>query len=480
MVEMIAWIRRHRILVAVLGTGLAVLIAAGIFVAVHLSSQGNVSNPDVAFTVPTPTKTVPEAKGPSALFDWPFYGYDASRTKDLELDKPMRPPFRKIWTLGGGVLFEFPPVLGGRLLFALKNNAGLYAVSRITGGFHWKKDLGHLAASSPAYANGVVYATILQRAANVDAGRVVALDAVTGRKLWSRDLPSRSESSPVVDHGRVYFGSENGTVYSLRVKDGSVDWTYHASGAVKAGLALSGGDLYFGDYAGKVYAIRARDGHQVWKKSTSGTAFGFSSGTFYSTPAVAFGRVYLGNTDGNMYSYSAKDGSLAWRTGTGSYVYASPAATRTALGATLVYGGSYDGTFYAWDARNGKVRWKHKAEGRISGGAVVLGDLVFYSTLNHHTTALTVDHGRKVWTVNRGAYNPVVSDTCRIYISSTASLLAYKTRAHCPGDPDPKKVAAAKKAAAAKAKARAAKARARAKAKKAKKTKAKEKAKQRH
>ena len=56
-----------------------------------------------------------------------------------------------------------------------------------------------------------------------------------------------------------------------------------------------------------------------------------------------------------------------------TFLPAQPGVGRIALGATLIYGGSYDGTFYAWDARNGKVRWKHRAEGRISGGAVVLG-----------------------------------------------------------------------------------------------------------
>lgn len=445
---MIAWIRRHRLLTAALASVLVVAVAGGIFLAVRLSGQGNVSNPDVAFSAPVTTQATTPKPGPSLLFDWPFYGYDKERTKTLALDRPMRPPFTKIWSLGGGVLLEFPPVLEGRSLYVLKNNATVYALNRITGRVLWRKSLGALAASSPAVVDGTVYVTILQRSKGTQAGRVVALRARDGKTLWSRPLPSRAESSPVVSNGRVWFGSENGTIYSLRTKNGSVDWTYKADGAVKAGLALSGGNLYFGDYAGKVYAIRARDGHQTWKKSTSGTALGFSSGTFYSTPAVAFGRVYIGNTDGNMYSYSAKDGALAWRMSTGSYVYASPAATRTARGNALVFGGSYNGTFYAWDAKTGKVRWKHKAEGRISGGAAVLGDLVFYSTLNHHTTALTVDNGNKIWTIDRGAYNPVVSDTCRIYIASTESLLALKTRKTCPGDAKP---AAKKKAAKAKA-----------------------------
>ena len=78
----------------------------------------------------------------------------------------------------------------------------------------------------------------------------MALDAKTGKILWKRLLPSRSESSPLFDGDRVYFGSENGTVYNVRAGDGAVRWTFKASGAVKAGLALANGKLYFGDYTG--------------------------------------------------------------------------------------------------------------------------------------------------------------------------------------------------------------------------------------
>ena len=58
----------------------------------------------------------------------------------------------------------------------------------------------------------------------------MALDAKTGKILWKRLLPSRSESSPLFDGDRVYFGSENGTVYNVRAGDGAVRWTFKASG----------------------------------------------------------------------------------------------------------------------------------------------------------------------------------------------------------------------------------------------------------
>ena len=69
------------------------------------------------------------------------------------------------------------------------------------------------------------------------------LFAKDGARLWTKPLPSRAESSPLFDSGRIYFGSEDGTVYALDAKDGSVAWRYKASGAVKGGVALAEGRL---------------------------------------------------------------------------------------------------------------------------------------------------------------------------------------------------------------------------------------------
>jgi outer membrane protein assembly factor BamB len=49
-------------------------------------------------------------------------------------------------------------------------------------------------------------------------GLVTALRAKDGKKLWTKPLPSRTESSPLLVGGRLYFGSEDGTVYALDAK----------------------------------------------------------------------------------------------------------------------------------------------------------------------------------------------------------------------------------------------------------------------
>ena len=125
-----------------------------------------------------------------------------------------------------------------------------------------------------------------------------------------------------------------------------------------------------------------------------------------------------------MYSFGAGSGKLAWRHKTGGYVYSSPAISPVNGG--TVYAGSYDGKLYAFDARTGSVRWTHKSGGKISGGPTVIGDLVFYSNLSRHSTgAVGAANGKTVWSIGRGAFNPVISDGKRIYLVGYATLYAF-------------------------------------------------------
>ena len=186
---------------------------------------------------------------------------------------------------------------------------------------------------------------------------------------------------------------------------------------MKAGLAYAKGILYFGDYSGTVTAIRAQDGSKVWSTATSGRVFS-QSGQFYSTPAVANGRVYLGNTDHFVYSFAAHTGQLAWRYSTGGYVYAAPAVAPGPGGRPTVFIGSYDSTFYAFDARSGNVRWSYNAPGRISGAPTVIGRVVYFADLDSRsTTGLDVRTGKRVFKMNSGKFNPVISDGKRIYLT---------------------------------------------------------------
>jgi outer membrane protein assembly factor BamB len=433
--------RRWWRIVLVLGIAMVLLVSAAAAYVIT-QQEDDVSNPDVEFRADEPAEPTepeeevePDAPGkkqtdPVDRFIWAHYGYTRDRRRYLPLKNPPRPPFRELWQYQGNILLEFPPVIGGKRLYLLNDSGVLLAIHKHTGKVLWKRRLGALAAASPAYGGGKVYVVLLQRkkeGPDSRVGRVVALDGKTGKIEWAKELASRSESSPLLAGGRLYFGAENGTVYAMDADDGDVRWRFRASGAVKGGLALADGKLYFGAYGGSVYAIRQSNGSQVWRASSSGGAFGLGAGNFYSTPAVAYGRVYIGSTNGRMYSFSASSGKVAWSKSTGGYVYASPAVAQVPGGRPLVYAGSYSGRFYAFDARSGDVRWSRGGYGRISGGATVIGDIVYFADLgNKKTHGLGARTGKPVFTHERGSYNPVVSDGETIYLAGYHAMYALR------------------------------------------------------
>ena len=419
----------RRVLVAM---GILALIAGGVVAFVLLHSPGNVSHPNLEFTRPTTTSA---PKQEAAAFQWPAYGYQATRTRYFPSGSTLDPPFQVGWRFEDYALLEFPPVLQGHTLYLIDDDGSAKGIDARTGHKLWETKLGTLAAASPAIgaAQGLVFFPILSDHAHTPGrGSFVALSMRTGHVVWSRPIPAGTESSPLASGNSVYFGDQSGTVYSLNASDGAVNWKYHAAGAVKGGPALAYGWLFFGDYAGRVYALNPQTGHQIWAKSTNGAEFGFGSGNFYSTPAVAFGRIYIGNTDGRVYSFGARDGALAWATTTGAYVYASPAvADMPGIGPT-VYEGSYDGSFYAFNAQSGAIRWRHRAGGRISGSATVVGDTVYFSDLGSKTTSgLDARTGRQVFFWRDGAFNPVIADPSTLYL--TGYTMLYELIPHHAG-----------------------------------------------
>jgi outer membrane protein assembly factor BamB len=417
---------------------LAALGGAAAFVLLH--APGNVSHPNVQFTQPTTTTTAPppvhRKRRAVDNFLWPWYGYDAGRTRLFSGPPKLHPPMHVGWRFNDGALLEFPPVIYKEALYLVDDDGDAKALNLLNGRERWHHKVGTLAAASPAVATKarVVLIPVLSvQGHSPGGGQIVALSMRTGRMVWSRPIAAGSESSPIVHRNTVYFGDQGGILRAMNVSNGHQYWTYHAGGPIKGGPALVGGVLYFGDYTGHVYAINARSGHPMWVVGTNGAHFGFGSGQFYSSPAVAYGRVYMGNTDGRVYSFGARNGALAWATSTGSYVYGSVAvADPPGLGPT-VYVGSYDGNMYAFNARSGSVRWRHPAGGKISGSATVVGRVVYYSDLGSKTTAgLNAVTGQQVFSFPDGAFNPVVADYKAIYLdgySQVYQLLPGRHRA---------------------------------------------------
>ncbi len=413
------WHTRRGIAVGLIAAGVLAVSAAAFLAYQVLKRPADVHNADVAFKPQKP----PKAK--ARAVNWPVFGLNPARTRFLPA-KGLKPPFRKLWRYKDGPLLEFPPIFVGGRLYFVDNNGNAVALDADTGRELWRRSVGRLNASSPAYHRHRLYIV------NLVPGHVVKLDAKTGKTIWKRSLPGRVESSPVVIDRTVYFGCEDGNLYALSTISGDVRWSTSLGGPVKSAPAYYGGTLYVGDYGGNMNAVDARTGRIRWQSSSLGSGFG-TAGAFYSTPAVAFGRVYAGNNDSRVYSFSREDGTLAWSYSTGGYAYSGPAVANTRHSPPTVYIGSFDGNVYALDAKDGSLRWSRSAGGQVIGSLSAIGDIVYAAEFTHTSTSgYMMRSGRRVFRYRRGTYSPVISDGRRIYLtgySSITALAPYKLRA---------------------------------------------------
>ncbi len=409
-----SWSLRRKLAVA----GGAAIAVGGVVIAVYLITKRpeDVSNPDAAFhKKPAGIKTV----------DWPLYGHDLARTRYLP-GKDLNPPFRSsLWSFQAGKLLEFQPIVVKDRIYFMDKDGTFYALSADKGRVEWKRKIGSLNASAPAYADGRLFAVSLE------PHQAVALrpNEHGSKILWRHPLPGRSESSPLIHGGKVIFGCESGDIFALDEKTGKTKWTVPTAGPVKGGLAFHDGTVFAGNYAGEIYAIDASNGQVRWMAHTQGGGL-LRGGGVYSTPAVAWGRVYLGSLDGRIYSYVEKTGELAWSHSTGAEVYPSPAVADTRHSPPTVYAGSQDKHFYALDARTGELRWEHPLDGVVLGSSSVVGETVYVSMIgpNLGTIGYNVRKGKKVFENDQGEYNPVISDGKKIYLTGASTIRAFKPK----------------------------------------------------
>jgi outer membrane protein assembly factor BamB len=410
-----SWSVRRRLAVA--GSA-ALVVVGGVGIVAYLVTKrpADVSN-DVPFHAQKPpaSKTV----------DWPLYGHDTARTRYLPA-KHLDPPFRSsLWSFQAGKLLEFQPIVVRNRIYFMDKDGTFYALSTDKGKVQWKRKIGSLNASSPAYADGRLFAV------NLEPQQAVALEPHDhgSKVLWRHPLPGRSESSPLVHGGKVIFGCESGDIFALDEKSGKTKWTVHTGGAVKGALALDHGTVFADNYAGEIYAIDAGNGHVKWTAHTQGGGL-LRGGGVYSTPAVAWGRVYLGGLDGRVYSFVEKTGELAWSQSTGAEVYPSPAVAETRHSPPTVYVGSEDKNFYALDAKTGEIRWQHPVGGIVLGSSSVVGETVYVSVIgpNIGTFGYNVRRGKKVFYNDQGEYNPVVSDGKKIYLTGASTIRAFEPK----------------------------------------------------
>jgi polyvinyl alcohol dehydrogenase (cytochrome) len=183
--------------------------------------------------------------------------------------------------------------------------------------------------------NGWSVDLVNSRLQSTAAAGLRAQDVPNLKVKWAFGFPDTVsvDSQPTVVGGRLFFGSANGTVYSLDARTGCTYWSYKADSKVRAAVSvapLGQGQYaaYFGDGQTNIYALNAQTGQLLWKtKLDQHPMAGITA-----APKVYGGRVYVGVRSageemaaqnpkypcctfrGSLVSLDAATGKLGWKT----------------------------------------------------------------------------------------------------------------------------------------------------------------------
>jgi polyvinyl alcohol dehydrogenase (cytochrome) len=206
--------------------------------------------------------------------------------------------------------------------------------------------------------NGWSVDLVNTRSQTAAASGVRAQDVPKLKVKWAFGFPETVsvDAQPTVVGGRLFFGSANGTVYSLDARTGCSYWSFKADAKVRSAVSIAAIGrgkyaAYFGDGQTNIYALNAQTGELLWKtKLDDHPMAGITA-----APKVYNGHVYVGVRSageemaaqnpkypcctfrGSMASLDAATGKLIWKT----YSITDPATKlKTSSAGTDLFGPS--------------------------------------------------------------------------------------------------------------------------------------------
>jgi len=311
----------------------------------------------------------------------------------------------------GGKVFSSPAVLSGIAIIGSEDK-NLYAVDINTGKQKWKFTTGGATHSSPVISNGTIYFGSFD-------GYYYAIDFLTGKEKWKFKTGGEKHfgdtsywgmkpagiymddpwdlflSSPVVNENTgtpvVYFGSSDGNLYAVNVKNGIEMWKFKTNGNFHSSPVLKNDILYIGNWDTYFYAINSKTGKELWKFKTGEQV---AMAGIQSSATVSNGMVYFGARDGYLYALDACSGNVMWKyDASGSWIV----STAVVKDGVLYVGTSDTYLLLALDAKTGKEKFRFKTNGYVFGKPAIIGNTVYFGDFTGKMYSLDITSAGKIW-----------------------------------------------------------------------------------
>ena len=250
------------------------------------------------------------------------------------------------------------PIVADGRVYTIDTTATVRAFDAQTGGAVWSTQFGlergneaALFGGGLAFGNGRVYATN-------GLGFVAALDATNGGIVWQVRPGGPLRGSPTVGPTAIYVMSQDNQIYSLKLEDGTTNWTQAAALEIAgvfgvASPAFAQGTVVAGFSSGELNAYRYENGRIVWQDALARTSIRISVSSLSdidADPVIDSGQVIAIGQGGRMVALELITGQRMWE------LNLAGIATPWVAG-DWVFVVTEDAKLMAIARASGKVRW---------------------------------------------------------------------------------------------------------------------------
>jgi outer membrane protein assembly factor BamB len=175
------------------------------------------------------------------------------------------------------------------MVFVGGRDGHFHAVDAKTGALRWKiNNKGGWTIASPAVKDGIVYFP------TSDGRRFKSVEAATGTVRIDLENVAVSFSSPAIAGETAFYGTSDGYLNAVGIKDGKLKVRFQTDGSKENGPRYTAEDGTL--KTGLMYPDRTLDGMMIGMRTM------MTLGSVLSSPVVAGGVAYFGSTDGHLYA----------------------------------------------------------------------------------------------------------------------------------------------------------------------------------
>ncbi len=144
------------------------------------------------------------------------------------------------------------------------DKGGVYCVNLSDGSLKWKTAADGPVVAPPLIYDGKVFAGSYDSC-------YYCLDLSSGAVIWKKNMHTKIlGGSSLFNDENVIFGGVDGSLYSLKISDGSQSWVAPTKGVIGSSPLCSGPYIYFTSYDFNIYCIDGSTGKQLWNYEMEG------------------------------------------------------------------------------------------------------------------------------------------------------------------------------------------------------------------